>query len=212
DVPSFVAGNRPWESNPTSQIQNPKFQRPRIIAMTAYAMASDRQKCIEAGMDDYISKPIQEQELIRVLQQCQSGAVEPRKQPVQERTADTQNLEFQSVLDRGILQSLHQMAGAKAPTILHRIINNYLEDAPQLLQGIRDAVTAEDAQALRQSAHTLRSSSANLGAMTLSHLCKELEMMGSSGTLTDAPSYMTQVEAEYEKVKQALLMEDEQLS
>jgi len=48
--------------------------------------------------------------------------------------------------------------------------------------------------------------------MTLSNLCKELEMMGSAGTLTDSPIYMTQVEAEYEKVKQALLMEDEQLS
>jgi PAS domain S-box-containing protein len=212
DKESPVPKTTTLTQNLKSKIQNPNFQRPRIIAMTAYAMASDRQKCIEAGMDDYISKPIQEQELIRVLQQCQLGVVEPRKQPVQERTVDTQNLEFQSVLDRGVLQSLHQMAGAKAPTILRRIINNYLEDAPQLLQGIRNAVAARDAQALRQSAHTLRSSSANLGAMTLSNLCKELEMMGSAGTLTDSPIYMTQVEAEYEKVKQALLMEDEQLS
>ncbi|HEY9830916.1 MAG TPA: Hpt domain-containing protein, partial [Stenomitos sp.] len=69
-----------------------------------------------------------------------------------------------------------------------------------------------DAQALRQSAHTLRSSSANLGAMNLSHLCKELERIGRAGTTTDASEWIVQVEAEYEKVKVALQLEYEQIS
>jgi PAS domain S-box-containing protein len=209
---SFVVGEKPSKSNPKSQIPNLKSKRPRIIAMTAYAMAGDRQKCIEAGMDDYISKPIQQQELIRALQLSQLRAIEPRQQLTQEYKVGTPNLESQSVLDRRVLKSLRQMAGTKAAFILSQIINNYLEDTPQLLQNIQDAVVAGDAQALRQSAHTLRSSSANLGAMDLSNLCKELEMMGRAGTLSEASECMAQVEAEYEKVKVALQIENEQIS
>jgi HPt (histidine-containing phosphotransfer) domain-containing protein len=104
------------------------------------------------------------------------------------------------------------MAGTKAATILRQIIEHYREDAPQRLQDIRDAVAAGDAQSLRQSAHSLRSSSANLGAMNLSHLCKELEMIGRAGTTTGGPEWLAQVEAEYAKVKVALQLEYEQIS
>jgi PAS domain S-box-containing protein len=191
---------------------HPESQRPRIIAMTAYAMAGDRQKCMEAGMDDYISKPIQEQELIRALQLCQSAIGESRKLPPQECWVAPDKVDAPPVLDSRVLNSLRQMAGTKAATILRQIIDHYREDAPQQLQDIRDAVAAGDAQALRQSAHTLRSSSANLGAINLSHLCKELEMMGRAGTTTNAPEWIAQVEVEYEKVKVALQLEYKQFS
>lgn len=191
---------------------HPQSQRPRIIAMTAYAMAGDRQKYLEAGMDDYISKPIQEKELIRALQLCQSAMGESRKPATQEGRVVTDNVDSPPVLDHRVLNSLRQMAGSKAATLLCQIIDDYREDAPQRLQDIRDAVATGNAQALRQSAHTLRSSSANLGAMNLSHLCKALEMIGRAGTTMDAAQWIAQVEAEYEKVKVALQLEYKQIS
>ncbi|HBB34399.1 MAG TPA: hypothetical protein DDZ80_07620 [Cyanobacteria bacterium UBA8803] len=108
----------------------------------------------------------------------------------------------ESVLDREVLESLRQIAGDKAESFLREIIDRYLlEDAPQRLQDIRDAVAVGDAGRLRQSAHALRSSSATLGAVTLANLCKDLEMMGCAGIITDAAPLIAQVEAEYEKVK-----------
>ena len=107
----------------------------------------------------------------------------------------------ESPLDPKVWKSLREMAGAKASTVLTKIINNYLEDAPQLLQNIREAVAADDGEALRQSAHSLRSSSANLGAMTLSNLCKELEIMGREGNVTNAKVIIPQIESEYQNIK-----------
>ncbi|HIK12874.1 MAG TPA: PAS domain S-box protein [Oscillatoriaceae cyanobacterium M33_DOE_052] len=176
-------------------------RRPRIIAMTAYAMQGDRQKCLDAGMDDYISKPLRVEELIRALQQIPASELIPLS------LAAKEDPKTEPTLDRRVLKSLRQMAGAKAPAILSQIIHNYQSDAPQLLQAIRDAVAASDAEALRVSAHTLRSSSANLGAMGLAKLCQELENMGRERNTTLAPALMEQVEANLDNVIVALLKE-----
>jgi HPt (histidine-containing phosphotransfer) domain-containing protein len=105
------------------------------------------------------------------------------------------------------LQSLRQMAGAKATEVLAQLIDNYLAEAPQLLQAMRAAVATKDAAALHQAAHTLRSASANVGATSMCQLCKAVEAMGGAGTTAGALASVLQVETAYATVKAALQME-----
>ncbi len=193
--------------------------RPQIIAMTAYANKEDKEKCLQAGMDGYISKPIRIEELVKVLKQCylsinknvdgckrltsrQEIEVSPSPSLVQQSQKTTIQ-----VLDLYMLESIRQMAGANADEFVTKIINNYFEIAPQLLSEIDAAVDTADANKLFQAAHALRSSSANLGATKLSGICQELESIGRTGTTVGAQSLRSQAESMYQLVKNALLKE-----
>ncbi|MGB7445073.1 MAG: response regulator [Coleofasciculaceae cyanobacterium] len=182
----------------TQQIcqQWPLEQRPRIIAMTANALAGDREKCLRAGMDDYVSKPIRVEELVRALNQCQ---------PVQEKSKSTSQAEI--VINRQVLQDLREVMGEGAGECLASLIDIYLDETPSLLQKMAWAVTEQEPETIQQIAHTLKSSSASLGATTLSKLCTELESLGKSQTIIGATEIMGKIEAEYEKVKLALTNE-----
>jgi PAS domain S-box-containing protein len=179
-----------------------QIKKPWIIAMTAYALAEDRQRCFDAGMDDYVTKPLRVDELVRALKKVRRQPTQPTTQP--QMVTETSTTSNEPVLDLRVLQSLRQMARAKAPAILRQVIGNYLEDAPQLVQHLQDAVSIGDAETMWKTAHSLRSSSASLGAIQLSNLCKELEIMGRAGTLADAPSLIIQLGSEYERVVVAL--------
>ena len=170
--------------------------RPRIIAMTANAMKGDREKCIIAGMNDYISKPIRVKELVQSLSQSQPYFENPEPVPV-----------LISALDTEVLQAFRNTMGANASVLLAQLIDIYLEESPNLLKVMGSAVTQTDAAAMQQAAHTLKSSSAALGAITLSRLCQDLEIIGTSGTTAGAGEIMQQVESEYERVKAALQIE-----
>lgn len=169
--------------------QWPPPKRPRIIAMTANAMRGDREECLGAGMDDYISKPIRVQQLVQALSKCQ--ALCPSA-PVNVK----------------MLHSLmRDMAGENAAEIMTELIDCYLEEAPKLLQAMSKAVAHGDAKALRQAAHTLKSSSLSYGAVNLSNLCRELEAIACTGTIAGAKEKVSQLEFEYEGVQAALQVE-----
>jgi CheY-like chemotaxis protein len=174
-------------------------QRPHIIALTANAMQGDKEMSLAAGMNDYISKPIRLQELVRALSQCQ---------PLVSYRVDVEvNLPsvLPCVLDRVVLRELHQML--REQQFLTEVIDSYLEDAPKLLQVMAVAVAQGNATELQNAAHTLKSSSNLLGATSLSQFCQVLEANGSAGTWTEATALMAQVKTEYEKVRAALLQE-----
>jgi len=110
-------------------------------------------------------------------------------------------------IDPTVLQELKEMMGEESPEFLTEVIDSYLEDAPHLLQAIHTAVAQADATRLEQAAHTLKSSSATLGAIPLSELSKELEAMGRAGTVEGGVERASQLEAEYQRVKAALQLE-----
>jgi signal transduction histidine kinase/DNA-binding response OmpR family regulator len=173
--------------------QWPDERRPRIIAMTAHAMEGDRERYLGGGMDDYISKPVRVEELMEALGKCSSN----------QRASESVNQgEFTAAgaIDAAVLEKFRAMMGEAAT----ELVGLFLEDTPNLLADLREAVSQGGAEGLQRAAHTLKSSSASLGAMGLSTLCQELEGMGRAGTLEGAAEKVAQVEAEYERVKDVL--------
>jgi signal transduction histidine kinase/CheY-like chemotaxis protein len=149
-----------------------------IVALTANALSGDRERCLAAGMDDYLAKPIVEEELVRVLERFL-----PR-----------------SPLDEQVLDRLR----AVSPGFVRQIALIYLEDAPVRLAALREAVQQQDAHAIATAAHAFKSGSGNIGATRLAALCGELELMGREENLADAARTLADLEREYTKVMQAL--------
>jgi PAS domain S-box-containing protein len=175
----------------------PKERRPRLIAMTAYALEGDRERCLEAGMDDYISKPIRMDELVRSLEQsapsrkpAQPEQPKPSAPPCE--AADRQHAVDQTVLDN-LRTVLHDEAG--------EVVTIFLENGAHLLAEMQLALSREDASALEHAAHTLKSSSATFGALSLSAICKELEVMGRQKQLAGAEEKVRCAGDEFERVK-----------
>ncbi|MDY7006422.1 MAG: response regulator [Cyanobacteriota bacterium] len=189
---------------------------PRIIAITANAMLEDRNECLEVGMSGFISKPIQIQELAHVLQQANridadisiwqnsfdTNIIQNNQLFSNSIITDNSMTKPKSILDMKMLESIIKMGGDE---LLSEIIEDYLNYAPGRLAAIREAITANDAKALRMAAHTMRSSSGNLGAVTIGNICNQLENLGRAETTIGATEIFTLLENEYEQFQRALI-------
>jgi len=180
--------------------------RPRIIAMTASTMDSDRRQCLDAGMDDFISKPVRVEELVERLSCCESldraGSTMPAGAAHDQRAHPAAVMH--TVVDLVVLDALR----ATLQNETGEVIALFLENGVQLLGDMRQAVVASDAKGLEHAAHPLKSGCATLGAMGLAALCQELETLGREGHLAGAWQKVRAIEMEFEQVRIALLADE----
>ena len=172
--------------------------QPFIVAMTANAMAGDREMCLAAGMDDYVSKPIRVEALVEALERgAAAAAIEPaRPEPVAAAGSD--------LLDPAALDNLRAVVGGD-DDFLVELIHTFLDDAPGLLGDLRAALAAGDAVEVRRFAHSLKSNGAEFGASAFSESCDQLEELSKAGRLDGAEALVAQIERQFDQVRGALL-------
>jgi CheY-like chemotaxis protein len=179
--------------------QNASGGGPYIIAITANALQGDRERCIQAGMNDYLTKPLHLSDLESSLQRALL-----RVQPSRRQTRTAPGAE---TLDPAILASLRELRSPDETDPFQELVELFLKDAQVRLQKMDAALERSEWPQLAAAAHTLKGSANNLGARQLAGLLASLEKHAKTSNSTDSANILLSVRSEFQEVEAALLAE-----
>jgi HPt (histidine-containing phosphotransfer) domain-containing protein len=165
-----------------------------IVAMTAHALKGDRERCLEAGMDDYVSKPVTPLGLGEILDRhlenpASLGGSLSKEGPSQERPVE--------------IEQIREVADGD-PEFERELIETFLTDSEEQIQSLEVALREKDADEIRVRAHTIKGSSANAGAKRLQEVACEMERIGSSNELEEAEAVFSLLRAAFEQAREYL--------
>jgi PAS domain S-box-containing protein len=184
-----------------------------VVALTANALAGDAERCLAAGFNDHMAKPVRRERLVQTLGNWVSGGrgAQQRERhaaaaPVAAATsaAAAAATADRALLDMAAIERIRDMQRRGATDLLARLRAMYFDSSARLVQSIEAALASADGEGLRQAAHTLKSSSGNLGAARLARACAELEALGRAGRIDDAAVLWRAARIDYEGTLAAL--------
>ena len=152
----------------------PAQRQPRIVAMTASALVEDRERCLHAGMDAHLAKPVQSQDLLALL--CSTPAAVPAPPPAAPSAG---------AVDPGVLAALTARLGARGPALRAVLVDTWLGESTGRADQLRAGSRAGDGDQVAAAAHALRSGSAALGAQRLADACERVELELREGCALD---------------------------
>jgi HPt (histidine-containing phosphotransfer) domain-containing protein len=159
-----------------------------IIAMTACAMRGDREQCLAAGMDGYLTKPIRSTHLLQMLSE-----VQPHVSPL---TSMSPNCDREPLMDW--VRAMEVVQGDQA--LLKDMVDAFIEECPRLIGQIHDAIQTSDCALLQRAAHTIKGSMRYFGAQKIFDLAFELETLGRQGSLEGIPDRLPELETALDRL------------
>lgn len=188
---------------------HPHYKSPLIIvAMTASVMPGDREKCLEAGMDDYLAKPVRPEDVRAIIERWGEKAALDLQTLTNDSARATVKLLAQTEtpmndLPAVDLDRLHEFSEGD-PNNLTELVALYLNQTAQQLKELQAAIQADDAAGVRRLAHSCAGASATCGMKRITPLLRALEQQGEEERLTDAAARFTQVQTEFELIRTVL--------
>ena len=168
-----------------------------IIAMTDNAIAGNRERCFQSGMDDYINKPARQEDLAAMLAHWTQSTSE-------ETNAAADECALTRVIDRKVIDRLRNLTKKACPDFLSELIDLFIKDSPARIDKIKEALARDDARELAVAAHTLKGSSGQIGARRMHALCDLIEDRGRAGQAQGTTALVLTLEEEFHRVCLAL--------